>query len=82
MEHEIRQTIPIFYYNIWDDLPYPRYNENFYESSDLIMNISKQTVNIVEQVSKTNREQIGIVLTFHMEYLKKHFFQLIKMTKN
>ena len=52
IEHEIRQQIPIFYYNIWDDLPYPRYNENFYESSDLIMNISKQTVNIVEQVSR------------------------------
>ena len=52
MEHEIRQNIPIFYYNIWDDLPYPRYNENFYESSDLIMNISKQTVNIVEQVCR------------------------------
>ena len=52
MEHEIRQQIPIFYYNIWDDLPYPRYNETFYESSDLIMNISKQTVNIVEQVAQ------------------------------
>ena len=32
MEHEIRQHVPIFYYNIWDDLPYPRYNEFFYES--------------------------------------------------
>ena len=52
MEHEIRQQVPIFYYNIWDDLPYPRYNEFFYESSDLIMNISKQTVNIVEQVAR------------------------------
>ena len=52
MEHEIRQQIPIFYHNIWDDLPYPRYNEFFYESSDLIMNISKQTVNIVEQVAQ------------------------------
>tara|TARA_A100001515_G_scaffold94459_3_gene75626 strand:+ start:316 stop:1701 length:1386 start_codon:yes stop_codon:yes gene_type:complete len=52
MEHEVRQQIPIFYYNIWDDLPYPRYNEFFYESSDLIMNISKQTVNIVEQVAR------------------------------
>jgi len=50
MEHEIRQEIPIFYYNIWDDLPYPRWNENFYESCDLIMNISKQTHNIVENV--------------------------------
>ena len=52
MEHEVRQQIPIFYYKIWDDLPYPRYNEFFYESSDLIMNISKQTVNIVEQVAR------------------------------
>ena len=50
MEHEIRQTMPIFYYNIWDDLPYPKWNENFYESCDLIMNISKQTVNIVDNV--------------------------------
>tara|TARA_B100000029_G_scaffold175379_1_gene172651 strand:- start:516 stop:1895 length:1380 start_codon:yes stop_codon:yes gene_type:complete len=50
MEHEIRQNIPIYYYNIWDDLPYPRWNEPFYESCDLIMNISRQTVNIVDKV--------------------------------
>jgi glycosyltransferase involved in cell wall biosynthesis len=50
MEHEIRMDIPIFYYNIWDDLPYPMWNEPFYESCDLIMNISKQTVNIVDNV--------------------------------
>ena len=50
MEHEIRTEIPIFYYNIWDDLPYPMWNEPFYESCDLIMNISKQTVNIVDNV--------------------------------
>jgi len=52
MEHEIRQEIPIFYYNIWDDWPAPQYNENFYECSDLIMNISKQTVAIVKEVAK------------------------------
>ena len=51
MEHEIRQNIPIFYYNIWDDWPAPQYNENFYESCDLIMNISKQTHNIVNNVA-------------------------------
>ena len=50
MEHEVRQHIPIFYYNIWDDLPYPRWNEPYYESCDLIMNISKQTHNIVQNV--------------------------------
>ena len=32
MEHELRQNIPIFYYNIWDDLPYPMWNEPFYDS--------------------------------------------------
>ena len=52
MEHEIRQEIPIFYYNIWDDWPAPHYNEFYYESSDLIMNISKQTVAIVKEVAK------------------------------
>jgi len=50
MEHEIRQEIPIFYYNIWDDFPAPKYNEFFYESCDLIMNISKQTNAIVNEV--------------------------------
>jgi len=52
MEHEIRREMPIFYYNIWDDLPAPQYNEFFYESSDLIMNISKQTVAMVKDVAK------------------------------
>jgi len=46
MEAEIRQTTPIFYYNIWDDLPDPQYNTNYYKSSDLLMGISKQTYGI------------------------------------
>ena len=50
MEHEIRQQIPIMYYNIWDDLPYPHWNENAYESCDLLMAISKQTYNINNNV--------------------------------
>jgi glycosyltransferase involved in cell wall biosynthesis len=50
MEHEIRQQIPLLYLTIWDDLPYPRWNEPFYESCDLLMCISKQTHNIVRNV--------------------------------
>ena len=46
MESEIRRNIPIFYYNIWDDLPDPQYNTNYYKSSDLLMGISKQTYGI------------------------------------
>ena len=46
MEQEIRKNIPITYLNIWDDYPAPMYNRAYYESCDLLMGISKQTVNI------------------------------------
>jgi glycosyltransferase involved in cell wall biosynthesis len=46
MENEIRKTTPITYLNIWDDYPAPMYNKAFYEACDLLMGISKQTVNI------------------------------------
>ncbi len=52
MEHEIRQNIPILYYNIWDDIPTPHYNRDFYRSSDLLMGISKQTYGINKRVLK------------------------------
>ena len=50
MEHEIRQNIPIMYYNIWDDIPTPYYNRDLYRSSDLLMGISKQTYGINKRV--------------------------------
>ena len=46
MENEIRKKIPIAYLNIWDDYPAPLYNKAYYEACDLLMGISKQTVNI------------------------------------
>jgi glycosyltransferase involved in cell wall biosynthesis len=46
MENEIRKHIPIAYLNIWDDYPAPLYNLPYYEACDLLMGISKQTVNI------------------------------------
>jgi len=49
-EHELRQKLPIFFYHVWDDLPFPKYNEHFYESCDWISCISKQTYNIVRNV--------------------------------
>ena len=50
MEHEIRQNIPIFYYNIWDDIPTPYYNRDYYRSCDLLMAISKQTYGINKRI--------------------------------
>ena len=52
MEHEIRQNIPIMYYNIWDDIPDPLYNRDFYRSSDMLMGISKQTYGINKRILK------------------------------
>jgi glycosyltransferase involved in cell wall biosynthesis len=46
MESELRKKLPITYLNIWDDYPTPLYNKAYYEACDLLMGISKQTVNI------------------------------------
>lgn len=50
MEAEIRNNIPIVYYHVWDNVPHPRYNRDYYRSSDTILSISKQTHNIVKNV--------------------------------
>jgi len=57
LEHEIRQHIPLFFYAIWDNIPFPYYNEDYYRSCDWIGTISKQTYNIVKNViRKETRE--------------------------
>ena len=54
--NEIRQQVPILYYHIWDNLPDPFYNRNFYESCDWLGCISKQTYGIVHRVGKSKKE--------------------------
>ena len=51
-EHEIRQQVPILYYHIWDNLPDPLYNKDYYESCDWLGCISKLTYGIVNRVGK------------------------------
>mgnify|MGYP002129031740 CR=1 FL=1 len=52
MSYELRTKykIPLVYYTIWDDLPYPFYNKPYYASCDALYCISKQTFNIVNNV--------------------------------
>ena len=64
MEHEIRQEVPLMYYNIWDDLPFPHWNENAYETCDLLMAISKQTYNINKHVCQRKPRVEGVDLTY------------------
>lgn len=55
-EHEIRQKIPLLYYHIWDNLPDPLYNRDFYESCDWIGCISKQSYGIVKRVGSMDNQ--------------------------
>jgi glycosyltransferase involved in cell wall biosynthesis len=57
IEHEIRQTCPLFFYHIWDDLPDPKYNRDYYESCDWIGTISKQTYGITKRVWSWDKEK-------------------------
>lgn len=52
IEHEIRQEVPIMYYHVWDNLPDPEYNRDYYESSDWIGCISKQTYGLVKRITQ------------------------------
>ena len=56
-EHEIRQRVPILYYHVWDNLPDPFYNRDYYESCDWIGCISKQTYGIVKRVGSSTEEK-------------------------
>jgi len=75
MEHELRQQTPLMYYNIWDDLPFPHWNENFYETCDLLMAISKQTYNINKHVCQRKPRVEGVDLAYvpHGIDTKKYF---------
>jgi len=57
LENEIRQKIPMVFYTIWDDIPYPFYNRDFYRSDDMLLCISKQTKNIVENVLRDHKKE-------------------------
>ena len=76
IENEIRKQIPIMYLNIWDDYPAPQYNEAYYESCDLLMGISKQTVNINKLVLGDKAKDKVIRYVPH-GINEKNFFKII-----
>lgn len=73
IEREIRSQIPIFWLNIWDDLPAPLYNRAYYESVDALLAISKQTKNINEMVLGDQAKEKVIEYVPH-GINTKHFF--------
>jgi len=51
IENEIRPNMPMVYYHVWDNYPYPAYNSRFYQSTDEVVCISKVTHDIVKNVA-------------------------------
>jgi len=51
IDDTIRQKVPMVYYHVWDNYPYPVYNKRFYDSNDVIATISKVTSDIVRTVA-------------------------------
>ena len=51
IENEIRALVPMVYYHVWDNYPYPQFNRPFYLSNDHIACISQLTHDIVQNVA-------------------------------
>lgn len=51
MEDEIRCHAPLVYYHVWDNYPTPEFNKKFYDSTDVVVSISKLTHDIVTSIS-------------------------------
>jgi glycosyltransferase involved in cell wall biosynthesis len=77
MENEIRQHCPLIFYTIWDDLPYPMWNREFYRSDDMLLCISKQTKNLVENVLRDYPKEDWAVQYVPHGIDEKKFFPLI-----
>lgn len=56
IENEIRSLIPMVYYHVWDNYPYPTFNKVWYDSTDHIVTISKLTSDIVKTVAPNTKE--------------------------
>jgi glycosyltransferase involved in cell wall biosynthesis len=51
IENEIREHVPMVYYHVWDNYPYPKFNAPWYKSNDHIACISKLTHDVVQNVA-------------------------------
>jgi len=59
IEDEIRPLMPMVYYHVWDNYPYPVFNRKFYLSNDFIATISKVTDDFVKTVApEVEREYV------------------------
>ena len=52
MEDEVHQQCPIVWWHVWDNYPYPKYNETLYQSTDTINCHSHMTYEMIKPYFK------------------------------
>ena len=77
IEDEITPLIPMVYYHVWDNYPYPNYNRNSYLSNDMIVTISKVTSDIVQNVAPEVKE-FYLPHAVNPEIFKKHDANIVE----
>ena len=77
IENEIRPLVPMVYYHVWDNYPYPDYNKSYYISNDFIATISKVTDDIVKTVAPGVDSQY-LPHSVNTEIFKKHEEELVE----
>lgn len=83
IEQEIRPNVPIMYYHVWDNYPYPKFNRSFYLSNDKVCTISKLTSDIVKKVTPEVEEEYvpHAVNSDIFKILEEHEYQNMKSDK-
>jgi glycosyltransferase involved in cell wall biosynthesis len=82
IENEIRPLVPMVYYHVWDNGPYPTYNKKFYESNDFIATISKVTDDVVKTVAPDVRSLYVPHAVNSDVFAKREKEELIDFVKN
>jgi glycosyltransferase involved in cell wall biosynthesis len=80
IEHEIRQSVPMVYINIWDCEPAPLYNKSYYRSCDTLLSISKQT-EILNKVVLGEYADEKIIQYFPHGINENNFYPIQKNTE-
>jgi len=81
IEDEVRSCIPMVYYHVWDNYPYPDFNKSFYDSNDVVCTISKVTDDIVRTVSP-EVECVHLPHTVNTDIFRKSTPEAIKKTRD
>ena len=69
IEQEVRPNVPMIYYHVWDNYPYPKFNKPFYMSNDMVVTMSQVSSDIVKNVAP-EVEELYIPLTVDTDTFK------------